>query len=55
MNRYISRQLEKCFEAYRDLGDAVGDKDDVFRTVVNLALDNYLEEIRDQMLSVTWM
>ena len=44
MNQYMSRQLERCFTAHRDLGNAVDTKDDGYRTVVSLALDKYLEE-----------
>ena len=42
MNRYMSRQLENCFTAHQDL--TVGDKHDAYRTVVNLALNEYLKE-----------
>ena len=44
MNRYMSRQLEKCFAAHRDLGGATGDRDDSYETVVNLALNEYSEQ-----------
>ena len=44
MNRYMSRQLQKCFAAHKDLGDTGDDKNEGYRTVVNLALDKYLEE-----------
>lgn len=44
MNRYMSRQLENRFAAHQDLDDTVGARDGGFRTVVDLALDKYLEE-----------
>ena len=44
MNWYMSRQLENCFTAHRDSDGAAGDSDDVNRTVVNLALSEYLEK-----------
>ena len=44
MNRYMSRQLENCFASHRDLGGIVGDRDDANRTVVSLALNEYLKE-----------
>ena len=40
----MNRQLEDCFTAYRDLSGAVGERDDANRTVVDLALNEYLDE-----------
>ena len=44
MNRYMGRQLERCFTVHRDRIDTVGDRNDGYRTVVDLALARYLEE-----------
>ena len=44
MNRYMGRQLENRFAAHQNLGDTVVARDGGLRTVVDLALDKYLEE-----------
>ena len=44
MDRYISRQLKTRFATYQDLDNPVGAEDGGFQTVVDLALDEYLDE-----------
>jgi len=44
MDRYVGRQLEIRFAAHQDRLDPVGSKDGGYQTVVDLALDKYLEE-----------
>jgi cytochrome P450 len=44
MDRYISRHLDSGFAAHQRLRDAVDSKDDEYRTVMDLALDKFLDE-----------
>lgn len=44
MDRYIGRQLEIRFEAHQEFHDPAGSGDRRYQTVVDLALDRYLEE-----------
>ncbi len=44
MDHYVGRQLEIRFAAHQDCLDPVGSKNAGYQTVVDLALDRYLEE-----------
>ena len=44
MDQYLSRQLENRFAAHQNLNTAAPDSQDGFKTIMDLALDKYLEE-----------
>lgn len=44
MDRYVGRQLEIRFAAHQDRTNPIESKDSEYQTVVDLALDKYLEE-----------